>query len=289
MPENPVKPIQNEPELAIPKDKLILLPFYHELENEIKQSERVRLQTDYFWRKWAPKLGPTLTVLIIALRSYCYYNRVSREKRDWCYPEQKTLADDIGVSVDTIQRELKKPVARYFVRREARYRFDDDLKRPVRTADTYFVSMDDPMTPEDLQFVAETAKKRLESNDSDGKPQNAAYREEPVDNLSGKPQSAVHNTAAESQSGSITPKKDLITLSKDIRRPLSGEEESIVQEILSVCRDDHSRRFYESVARTLPTHRIWSALSEVKDAAATGRLKKSKGAYFTSLVRQTSN
>lgn len=76
-----------------------------------------------------------------------------------------------------------------------------------------------------------------------------------------------------------------ITLEKDIHRPLTDEQQALVGEILAVCGDEHSRRFYQSVALAMPASQIWAALSEVKDAAATGRLRKSKGAYFTSLVR----
>ncbi len=45
----------------------------------------------------------------------------TKEKRDWCFPGQETLAKDIGVSSKTIARELKKEIAKNFIRREARY------------------------------------------------------------------------------------------------------------------------------------------------------------------------
>jgi len=285
MNDQPPQKLDAQAELAIPKDKLVLLPFYHELENEVKQPDRVRLQTDYFWRKWAPRLGPTLTVLVITLRSYCYYNKLTKERRDWCYPEQKTLADNVGVSVDTVQRELKKPIARHFVTREPRYRYDKRLKRPVRTADTYHIAMDDPLTPEDLQEVANMAKNRLESGDPNGKPQNAAYPDNPVDKSPGKPQNAVHIATADRRSRTSTSKNDLRTLSRDIHRPLSEEQQALVEEILSVCADEKSRRFYEFAARTYPRARVFQALSVVKDADRSGQITKSKGAYFTALIR----
>ncbi len=34
--------------------QLLVLPFYHELKNEIKHPDRGRVQTEYFWRQWAP-------------------------------------------------------------------------------------------------------------------------------------------------------------------------------------------------------------------------------------------
>lgn len=79
--------------------------------------------------------------------------------------------------------------------------------------------------------------------------------------------------------------KTVKTLEKVIHRPLTEEQQALVGEILSVCGDEHSRRFYEVVARTAPSTRIWAALSEVKDAAAMGRLRRNKGAYFTALMR----
>lgn len=75
-----------------------------------------------------------------------------------------------------------------------------------------------------------------------------------------------------------------ITLEKHIHRSLTDEQQAMVSEILAVCGDEHSRRFYEVAVRHLPTPRIWAAIAEVKDAAATGRVRKSKGAMFTSLV-----
>lgn len=75
-----------------------------------------------------------------------------------------------------------------------------------------------------------------------------------------------------------------ITLEKHIHRPLTDEQQAMVSEILAVCGDEHSRRFYEVAVRHLPSPRIWAAIAEVKDAAATGRVRKSKGAMFTSLV-----
>jgi len=115
-------------------EELLLLPFYHDLENELKQPERVRIQTEYFWRHWAPELGPTLTVLVITLRSYCYYNKLTKEKRDWAFPKQETLAQQIGVSRKTVLRTLQNPAAAHFIKREPRYRYDPATQKKVRTA-----------------------------------------------------------------------------------------------------------------------------------------------------------
>lgn len=148
------------PELTIEQAKL--LPFYHDLRNEIVQPDKIVVATQYFWTRWAPRLGPTLTALIVCLRRHCYYNRITQERRDWCFPEQATLAREIGVdTTKTIRAALSHPLAAYFVRREARYVYDPQRGKKVRTSDRYYVAMDDPLTPEDEALLAVRAAERL--------------------------------------------------------------------------------------------------------------------------------
>jgi len=139
-----------------------MLPYYHDLKNEIVESDKVVVSSQYFWTKWAPRLGPTLTALVVCLRRHCYYNKLTQERRDWCFPEQATLAREIGVdSTKTIRAALSHPLALYFVRREARYAYDPHRKKKVRTSDMYFVAMDDPLTPEDEELLVTRAAERL--------------------------------------------------------------------------------------------------------------------------------
>jgi hypothetical protein len=153
-------PERNEPALTIEQAKL--LPFYHDLRNEIVEPEKVVVTSQYFWTKWAPRLGPTLTALVVCLRRHCYYNRITQERRDWCFPEQATLAREIGVeSTKTIRAALGEPLAAYFIRREARYVYDPKRGKKVRTSDMYYVAMDDPLTPEDEALLTVRAAERL--------------------------------------------------------------------------------------------------------------------------------
>ena len=55
-------------------------------------------------------------------------------------------------------------------------------------------------------------------------------------------------------------------------------------EMLQVLGDRHSKGFYTYLAQSLPEDLIWRALSETKDLALTGQIKKSRGAAFTSTV-----
>ncbi|MBI2940840.1 MAG: hypothetical protein HYY04_10425, partial [Chloroflexi bacterium] len=154
------KPLQPEPSLT--PEQARLMPFYHDLRNEIVEPDKVVVATQYFWTRWPPLLGPTLTALVVTLRRHCYYNRITKERRDWCFPEQATLAREIGVdSTKTVRAALTHPFAHYFVRRQPRYLYDPALGKKVRTSDMYFVAMDDPLTPDDEQRLCLRAAERL--------------------------------------------------------------------------------------------------------------------------------
>jgi hypothetical protein len=59
------------------------------------------------------------------------------------------------------------------------------------------------------------------------------------------------------------------------------ERRMLVDDILKVCGDQHSRGFYTRVVQKLPAEVIRAALSETKYQAETGKIRKSKGAFFT--------
>ncbi|HVA25541.1 MAG TPA: hypothetical protein VMW62_14240 [Chloroflexota bacterium] len=130
-------------------DAIELQPFYHHVKNTIVRPKQIVVGTRYFWQKWAPRLGPTLTVLVVRLRMHCYYNQATQERRDWCFPTQQTLAEEVGVSRWTVMRELKKSEARRFVRVQYRSRYDETRRQTIRISSLYHVAMDDPLVEED--------------------------------------------------------------------------------------------------------------------------------------------
>lgn len=71
------------------KEQIKILPFYHDLRNRIVRPRDVLVESHYFFRKWKPRLGPVLTLLIMELRDRCYWNRKTGEKRDYCWPSQE--------------------------------------------------------------------------------------------------------------------------------------------------------------------------------------------------------
>src|SRR5262249_35929734 len=79
-----------------------------------------------------------------------------------------------------------------------------------------------------------------------------------------------------------------VGLSKETDDP-TGEADLrlqvLVRDILDVCRDHHSTGSYIQLARNYPEYLIREALSLTRDHAARGRIKKSRGAYFTDTLR----
>jgi hypothetical protein len=65
-----------------------------------------------------------------------------------------------------------------------------------------------------------------------------------------------------------------------------AEIELLVDDILAVCGDTQSRRFYRKLAGKLDPQLIYKALSDTKDAAREGIILTSPGRYFTDLVKR---
>jgi len=65
----------------------------------------------------------------------------------------------------------------------------------------------------------------------------------------------------------------------------SPEKEYLAAEMADQLNDDHSLGFYRKIADMVPENLIFQALSEVKDAFLTGRVKKSKAALFTTVIQ----
>jgi hypothetical protein len=57
-------------------------------------------------------------------------------------------------------------------------------------------------------------------------------------------------------------------------------------EILETCGDKHSRGFYRLIAQRVPEELIYAALSETRYQYKTGRIKKSRGAFFTDEIQR---
>lgn len=79
-------------------DQIELEPWYRDGNDDVVEPDQVTLQTQYFWKNWVRILGVGPSALLIRLRMYCYFNKRTGERRNFCVPGQDTLAYELGVS-----------------------------------------------------------------------------------------------------------------------------------------------------------------------------------------------
>lgn len=67
---------------------------------------------------------------------------------------------------------------------------------------------------------------------------------------------------------------------------LLPEDQVMVDDIIQALGDRHSRKFYEKVCKTVDRNVIYRILSEVKEEGNFGEIKKSRGALFSSKIKE---
>ena len=144
------------------QDTIALQEAYANLYNEIVKPDRVFVATQYFRKKWVPRLGASLAWVIMALRQHCYWSRETGEKRDWCLISQEELAAEAGISVATLKRLLKQEYAdKFIIEVTHRYRYDPQKRKQVRKKSRYRIRMDDPLVTEDEELLREKLTQKL--------------------------------------------------------------------------------------------------------------------------------
>jgi hypothetical protein len=63
-----------------------------------------------------------------------------------------------------------------------------------------------------------------------------------------------------------------------------AKREYLANEMLAVLRDERSLGYYRKVAETIPSHRVFAALSTVRQMSREGRIKENRGALFVALL-----
>ena len=79
--------------------QIAILPYYHQLENEIIKPNQGIYVTRYFLAKWKPCLGPEATNIVLALRFLA-------NKDGETFASQETIAEHAGLSLRAVQRWL---------------------------------------------------------------------------------------------------------------------------------------------------------------------------------------
>ncbi len=279
---------------SLTMDQIRVEPWYLDVRGEIVKPDQVQVTTKYFWSRWAAKLGPLGTVLLLRLRQYCYFNRATGEKRDWCYPSQQTLADELGIQKrHTIGEALRHLEAMGFVRREPSYRYDPVLRKKVRSTDKYFILMEDPIAPEDEpEAFVRAAERILTDRDfarggsgsrpmAEKRPQVASAVDNPGPMAEKRPHEAGRKAATKNDFQEVLKNVNVIAHSEDDELRIAA----LTAELVESLHDPKSRNFYRLVAQRMPESLVFMTLSETKDAQRTGQIRKNAGAYFTHAIK----
>jgi len=275
-------------------DEIELEPWYKDGNDDIVEPDQVTLQTQYFWKNWVRILGVGPAGLLIRLRMYCYDNRKTGERRDWCFPGQRTLADELGVHRETIMTWLRRLEVFDFIRRKPRTRWSAEHGRPVRTTNAYRIKMWDPVTPEqegaafvrDAQRMLDQSPNPFENQPDPDKSEKPTYGPNPVENRPHESKNPTHDAVEKTGNR----KKYLEGVLKNVNVATHTKERLIqtrdlAQQMLEQLGDRHSMGFYRKVAQVVPDTLIYRALSETKEARHEGNLSNA-GAYFTSRIKQ---
>lgn len=172
-------------------------------------------------------------------------------RKGYAYPSLRTLAALRGISERTIRRHL------------AALEFVGLLTRELRPGRTSVLWIEEPSANENESYLG-----RLHPDpdtddrgapDADVRPIKKDEREERQNRVNG------------------VERQDADALAR---------REWLAREMIQVLHDEHSLGFYRKVAQTVPEHRVFEALSEVRLADREGRVRTSRGALFVSLIRK---
>jgi len=304
------------------RTRLLVLPYYSMKRDQVLEPDNVVQQFRYFWDKWVPFLGPVASMLYMKLRQYCYYNRITGEVRDYCFPKQSTLGDEIGVKDNkTIRKALVLLEEQGLIRREVQYRYDQRTMKKVRTTDIYHVAITDILTPEDSVAIlldeSQSIARKQDGPKGKFSPQVTAPRPAPVDNSRPKGKFSPHigggnnpqqeevlirntlnvdNVRVQESDSGLRAHPTVLAMPTDEKARKENLSLEIGDQLHSMAGsrglDEHkSAGFHRRVAYLFPEHLVHEALTATRDAVddeRSGRksLRAGPAAYFAGIVRQ---
>ncbi len=171
-------------------------------------------------------------------------------RKGFAYPSLRTLATLRGIAERTIRRHLASLEGVGLLTREL---------RPGRTS---ILWIEEPSKDESERYLA-------------------LLHPDPDTDDRGTPDTDVRPDKKDEERNRQNPVNAVESESADAR----SRREWLAREILAVLHDEHSLGFYRKVARTVPEHRVFEALSEVRLAGHEGRVRTSKGALFVTLIK----
>ncbi len=195
-----------------------------------------------------------------------------------CYPSQSRIAKDLGVHRQRVNERIKELLD---------FRFDG---RPVISVAKNRVKRDSggmkwannvyrlyPITGLRIFNREEDRKAKLTKEDP-------CVRKSGHELVSSNPDTRNPDTNQTQDFNKNVNVNGLIKTRGEDPEASGTKAEALVLDILDVTRDPHSTGFYRRVAHAVPEHLVFRALSETKDQAARGRIRKSRGAFFTDTI-----
>ncbi|MEX2158152.1 MAG: helix-turn-helix domain-containing protein [Dehalococcoidia bacterium] len=178
------------------------------------------------------------------------------ERKGYAYPSVETLADRRGVDRRTVFRHMSSLESVGL------------LKREVRPGRPNLLWIEEPSEEESEKYLSTVSMGRDTDVTGGGDTDVTPYKKEEGEK----------NKTVNGEHSSLRRRKRLSAEQLAKREWLAGE-------MLKVLKDEHSLGFYRLVAATVPEHRVFGALSEVKLAIAERRIRTTSGALFVSLIR----
>jgi len=187
-----------------------------------------------------------------------------------CYPSQDQIARDLGISRETANRRIQSLL---------RFRFDG---KPVVKA----VRLRNKCgTWENVRYtILPVAQIKIFEKSINNEPKNnhvTKTSQGPCDDTATWRNRHTNNNHSLNNNHINNVKENAILIKKK-RTP---EKEFFAKDLAEQLNDDHSLGFYRKIVDIMPEHLIFQALSEVKDAFLSGRVRKSKAALFTTVIK----
>lgn len=194
-----------------------------------------------------------------AIDSFDWSDREGRRK-GYAFPSADTLASLRGIDRRTIFRHFDALEKAGLLTRE---------QRPGRPT---LLWIEEPSAEESERYLSTIALGRdtdvTPTRDTDVTPLDESEEKKQTKPL----------TAAKASEGRRGGKRWLSAEQRAKRDWLAGE-------ILKVTKDPHSLGFYRSVAASVPEHRVFQRLSELRDVVRRGDLRATRGAFFTATMK----
>ncbi len=255
-------------------EDITLSPVYNSAVNAVTRPAHGVVCSQYFVDRWMPELGGAGTQIVLALRRLGYLNLKTGERRDEIVISRKVVAERAGISEDTLTRELgedkktglpRNPALRRFVQSRRRHK-RDRLGRLLQDDNAYWVSMDDPIHPEDWSQVEEEIRLALERAEKQQTPQPESQVSQPRQQAP-ETQNASSVISPETQNAFLPPQSAAPETQNAVPRPqnashLNPESDSFLP--LSTSPDAARPGGSLSLFQEQEAVRTWSQLTEAE-------------------------